>query len=111
MTSQLLSVLRDTADFLHRQGVGEGAAAVDEVVRWVEMYGEPEDWAKRAQAAHGRAEKAEAEVARLREALDGLAQAARWLSTEAEYTVRLALQEEFVDALHTAERLLHGVAS
>lgn len=53
---QLLSVLQDTADFLYRHGVGEGAAAVDEIARWIDMYGEPEEWAKRAQAAHNRAE-------------------------------------------------------
>lgn len=39
----------------------------DELVRWAEMYGHPEGWAKRAQAAHIRAERAEAELAALRE--------------------------------------------
>lgn len=28
----------------------------DELVRWAETYGDPEDWAKRAQAAHTKAE-------------------------------------------------------
>jgi hypothetical protein len=34
----------------------------DELVRWAEMYGDPEQWAKKAQRLHG-------EVERLREAL------------------------------------------
>lgn len=34
----------------------------DELVRWAESYGHPEEWAKRAQAAHGRAEKIEARL-------------------------------------------------
>lgn len=29
----------------------------DDLLRWAEMYGHPEEWAKRAQAAHGRAER------------------------------------------------------
>lgn len=42
-----------------------GALAVDEVfdaeelLRWAETYGHPEEWAKRAQAAHTRGEEAE----------------------------------------------------
>jgi hypothetical protein len=36
-----------------------------ELVRWAEMYGHPEEWAKLAQAAHARAESAEAELERI----------------------------------------------
>lgn len=39
----------------------------DALVRWAESYGHPEGWVKRAQAAHLRAERAEAELAALRE--------------------------------------------
>lgn len=31
----------------------------DDLIRWAETYGHPEEWAKRAQGAHARAEKAE----------------------------------------------------
>lgn len=55
--SQLLTTLRAASEFLHRQGVGDGAAAVDEIARWVELYGDAEDWAKRAQAAHAKSER------------------------------------------------------
>jgi len=37
----------------------------DELVRWAETYGHPEEWAKLAQAAHARAESAEAELERI----------------------------------------------
>lgn len=30
-----------------------------DLVRWAEMYGHPEEWVKRAQSAHGRAERAQ----------------------------------------------------
>ncbi len=36
-----------------------------ELVRWAMMYGHPEEWAKLAQAAHARAESAEAELERI----------------------------------------------
>ncbi len=38
----------------------------DELVRWAELYGHPEEWAKKAQAAHMRAERAEIERDALR---------------------------------------------
>jgi hypothetical protein len=44
-----------------------------DLLEWVDRYGDPEDWAKRAQNAHARAERAEAEVQRLQEAW-------RWLA-------------------------------
>lgn len=43
--------------------MSEGPFDPDELVRWAEMYGHPEEWCKRAQQAHGRAE-------RLQEAID-----------------------------------------
>lgn len=39
--------------------VAEGPFDPDELVRWAEHYGHPEEWAKRAQAAHNRAENLE----------------------------------------------------
>lgn len=42
----------------------------DELVQWAEMYGHPEGWAKRAQSAHMRAERAEAKLRELQERAD-----------------------------------------
>lgn len=39
----------------------EGEISAGELRQWVDKYGLPEDWAKRAQAAHARAERAENE--------------------------------------------------
>lgn len=41
----------DRPDFDH------GPFDPDELVRWAEMYGHPEEWAKRAQAAHAKYER------------------------------------------------------
>lgn len=49
-----------------------GPFDADELVRWAETYGHPEGWAKRAQAAHNRAENAEAEVRRAVEGRDAI---------------------------------------
>lgn len=40
-----------------------------ELVRWAETYGHPEEWAKKAQQAHNRAEAAEERLALNRERL------------------------------------------
>lgn len=47
-------------------------------------------------------------AAQLREALEGLAQTARWFSSEADYTVAEVIESEFIEALETAEDLLRG---
>ena len=44
---------------------------VDRVARWAETYGDPEEWAQKAKAAHARAEEAEARVRALENALEG----------------------------------------
>lgn len=46
----------------------------DDLVRWADMYGHPEEWAKRAQAASGRAEKHAARVDVLERALRQIGQ-------------------------------------
>lgn len=48
-----------------------------DLVRWAEDYGHPEEWAKRAQAAHNRAEGLAEEIDRLRVDLQWLLQFAR----------------------------------
>jgi hypothetical protein len=48
------------------------------------------------------------QVERLTEALDGLAHAAREFSTEADYTVQEAVEEEFVAALDYAEGMVRS---
>ncbi len=61
-------------ELIERYGSDAIMRATD-LLRWAEMYGEPEDWVKRAQAAHMRAERAATltdaagELDRLREAL------------------------------------------
>lgn len=40
-----------------------------ELIQWAERYGHPEEWAKKAQAAWGLAEKRLIEIERLRELL------------------------------------------
>jgi hypothetical protein len=51
---------------------------VDSLARWAETYGDPEEWAQKAKAAHARAEKAEARVRVLEKALEYLADPESW---------------------------------
>lgn len=44
---------------------GQERFDADELLRWAETYGHPEDWAKRAQAAHARAERLAEQLAAL----------------------------------------------
>jgi hypothetical protein len=46
---KILRALLAAWDFDHERAA--------ELLRWEERYGDPEDWAKRAQAAHARAER------------------------------------------------------
>lgn len=56
----------------HPSSEQHGPFDADELVRWAETYGHPEEWAKRAQAAHARAEAAESRLRECQEALDDL---------------------------------------
>jgi hypothetical protein len=69
-----------------------GPFDADELVHWAELYGHPEDWAKRAQASHWRAEKAEALLGRLVAASDGRPDDPEWL--EALYAARNVLRDD-----------------
>lgn len=49
----------------------------DELVRWAVLYGHPEGWCKRAQAAHARAEKAQARLVEVERERDELVKLVR----------------------------------
>lgn len=71
-TSLALGVSIGVIAVYHHAGSGANSYDPEELIRWADTYGHPEDWAKTAMDTCRRAEKAEAEVQRLRVLLDAL---------------------------------------